>query len=300
VLLRGVTVAAVRATHAPEGIMLAAITVATAAAFLAFGYWLGPRFVSEFQDLASQLSGEIARLKGVSDQSPVARFIVGQFSGQQGMGGAIGAHLSSVASTAVGGVAMAVILIVTALYFAISPRLYLNGIVRVFPIGYRPRAHAVLREIGVTLQRWSLGQLIDMVSVGIITGVGMALLGLPMALALAVLAGLLTFIPYFGAVIAAIPAAMIGLTVSWHMALWVLVIFLVGHIVEGYVISPLVQRRTARLPPALTILSMTVTGTLFGTLGVILGTPIAAALLVIVREVYVADMLGDHEVAQPE
>jgi predicted PurR-regulated permease PerM len=84
------------------------------------------------------------------------------------------------------------------------------------------------------------------------------------------------------------------------MALWVLVIFLVGYIVEGYVISPLVQRRTARLPPALTILSMTVTGTLFGTLGVILGTPIAAALLVIVREVYVADMLGDHEVAQPE
>ena len=73
-------------------------------------------------------------------------------------------------------------------------------------------------------------------------------------------------------------------------------IFTVAHVVEGYIVAPLVQRNTVDLPPALTILSMTVLGTLFGTLGVILGAPVAAAGLVLVREVYVGGVLGDIDV----
>jgi len=298
VLLRGVTGAAVRATHAPESAMLALISIATAAACVAFAYWLGPRFVSEMQQLSSQLGQEITQLQGMSNRSGVIGFAVRQFSGQGGLAGWFSGYVESLATDAAGGVVMAVILVVTALYFAISPRLYVDGVVRLFPIAYRAHARTVLGEVGGTLQRWALGQLADMVSVGLITGVGLLILGLPLAFALAVLAGLLTFIPYFGAVIAAIPAAMVGLTMGWQTALWVLVIFLVAHAVEGYLVSPLVQRRTARLPPALTILSMTIMGTLFGPLGIILGTPIAAALLVIIREVYVGDVLGDHEAAR--
>lgn len=135
-----------------------------------------------------------------------------------------------------------------------------------------------------------------MTVVGFITGIGLTLLGLPLALALAVLAGLLTFIPYFGAIAAAIPAMLIAVAEDWRKAMWVAVIFTVAHVVEGYIVAPLVQRNTADLPPAVTILSMTVLGTLFGTLGVILGAPVAAAGLVLVREVYVGGMLGDTDV----
>ena len=72
----------------------------------------------------------------------------------------------------------------------------------------------------------------------------------------------------------------------------VAVIFLVCHGIEGYVIAPLVQRNTADLPPALTILSMTILGALLGPLGVILGAPVAAVALVMVREMYVGDVLA--------
>ncbi len=102
---------------------------------------------------------------------------------------------------------------------------------------------------------------------------------------------MLTFIPYFGAVLAAIPAIMLALTVGWSTALWALAVYFACHIVEGYVVAPLVQRRLIELPPAMTILSMTVMGTLFGPLGVLVGTPLAAAIMVVVQEAYVADVL---------
>ncbi len=68
------------------------------------------------------------------------------------------------------------------------------------------------------------------------------------------------------------------------------------HLVEGYVVAPLVQRRILDLPPALTLLSMTVLGSLFGLPGIILGTPLAAVVLILVQSLYVGDVLGDHEV----
>jgi predicted PurR-regulated permease PerM len=139
--------------------------------------------------------------------------------------------------------------------------------------------------------------LIDMIVVGVLTGIGLALLGVPLALSLGVVAGLFTFVPYFGTIVSAIPAVLVALTQGWQTALWVLVVFLICHGIEGYIVAPLVQRRTVDLPPALTILSMTILGTIFGPMGVILGTPVAAAALVTVREAYVAEVLGDPEVS---
>jgi predicted PurR-regulated permease PerM len=138
-----------------------------------------------------------------------------------------------------------------------------------------------------------------MMVVALLTGLALFLLNIPLALSLACIAGLFTFVPYFGALAAAVPAVIVALTVSWQSALWVVLVFLVCHGVEGYVVAPFVQRRTVRLPPALTILSMAVLGTMFGPLGVILGTPLAAVLMVIVQEIYVAGILGDSA-AEPE
>lgn len=118
------------------------------------------------------------------------------------------------------------------------------------------------------------------------------MLGLPLYLALALLAGLLTFVPYFGAIAAAIPAVMIGLSISWHTGLWVLGVFLCCHIVDGYLVGPLVQRHIVRLPPVVTLLSMTILGSIFGPLGIVLGSPVAAALLMVIREAYVKDVLN--------
>ena len=191
---------------------------------------------------------------------------------------------------------------VTALYFAISPDLYLKGFVSLFPVPQRQRVREVMDDIANALRLWLLGQLVDMVTVGVLSTVGLLLIGVPVPYALGILAGLLTFVPYFGAVVAAVPAAMVALSVSVSAALWTLGVFTLCHVVEGYIIAPLVQRRLVELPPALTVLSMTISGTLFGALGVVLGTPLAAAGLIAVRELYVHDVLGDRtdgEAANP-
>ena len=89
-------------------------------------------------------------------------------------------------------------------------------------------------------------------------------------------------------------ALAIALGSGWHMVLMTLLVFGVCHLVEGYVVSPMVQDRMVKLPPALLILSMTFMGTVFGPMGIIMASPLAAAALVLVSELYVVDVLGDE------
>jgi predicted PurR-regulated permease PerM len=149
----------------------------------------------------------------------------------------------------------------------------------------------VLDGLGHTLQLWFLGQFADMVVVAVLTGAGLYLLGVPLALTLALIAGLLNFVPYIGALAGAVPALAVAVAQSPQTALYVAILFAVVQTLEGNVVAPLVQKRTVDLPPALTILSQTILGTLFGIMGLILATPLAAAAMVAVRMVYVESML---------
>ncbi|MCQ8240311.1 AI-2E family transporter [Rhizosaccharibacter radicis] len=264
---------------------------------------LGPRLFHQATDLTSQLSQEAATLRDRYQSTFWGQKVMSHLQTGGGSGGGESATEIAQPAMKVLGVtldllATAVLLVITALYFAIAPDLYRRGMLRLVAIRHRPRAAVILCKVGRAMRRWLLGQMVDMLVVAVVTTVGLALLGTPVPLALGVLAGILTFIPYFGAILAAIPAVLVALAVSPVMALWVMLIYVLAHLVEGYLISPLVQKRLVELPPAVTILSMTAGGTLFGPLGIVLGTPMAAAGLVLVREFYVADILGDHEMRQ--
>ena len=179
----------------------------------------------------------------------------------------------------------------TAIFLAASPQLYLEGALRLLPVAWRPHGREVARELGSTLRLWFLGQFIDMVIVGLLLGLGLFLIGSPLALSLALLAGLLNFVPYIGALAGAVPAILVALAQSPTLAAWVALLFLSIQLIEGNVISPWIQKRTISLPPALTILSQTVLGTLFGLIGLIVATPLMAILLVAVRIIYVEAFL---------
>ena len=293
VILRGISQWAARFTHASEGAMLAVVCVVAAALLLGFCYYIGPKLANESQALYKQVHQQIDHLRDAYGDTAWGKAIFQRSSPAAAMQNHVVTYARTVATSTLGSLASAFILLVTALYFAIAPAWYVRGVVMLFPLPWRPRVNHVLLRIGSTLQWWSLGQLIDMIVVGVLTGVGLAILGVPLSLALGVLAGLFTFVPYFGAIAAAVPAMLVGLTISWQTALWVLGIFVICHSIEGYVVSPLVQRRTVHLPPALSILSMTILGTIFGPLGLILGTPVAAASMVAVREAYVGGVLRD-------
>jgi predicted PurR-regulated permease PerM len=291
-VLRGAATWLAERLHASPGLMLSAVALTLVLAGAGLVYWIGPRLIAQGQDLAARLSGQLEILQRHFDNSAIGQHLAAPLS-------SVGQHVFGTATAAVGigltTVTDVVVIVVTTLYLAAHPSLYVRGVLRLFPPRRRDRILDVMHEIAHVLRLWVLGQLIDMVTVGTLSAAGLSLLGVPAPYALAVLTGLLTFIPYLGAIAAGVPAVLVALTVGWTPVLWTLLIYTGCHVVEGYLVAPLVQRRLINLPPALTILGMTITGALFGILGVILGTPLAAAGLVIVRELYVKDTLGDEE-----
>jgi predicted PurR-regulated permease PerM len=126
-----------------------------------------------------------------------------------------------------------------------------------------------------------------------LTGAGLAFIGVPQALGLGFIAGVLEFVPYVGPILSAIPALLLASTQSWEMVAWTLGLFVIVQQVENNVILPLVSGRAVDLPPAVGLFAVVAIGILFGPLGLLLGYPLAIVVDVVVRRLYVREMLGE-------
>jgi predicted PurR-regulated permease PerM len=179
------------------------------------------------------------------------------------------------------------------IFVAFDPQLYRRGIISLVPPNGKQRAHEVLDSLISGLQAWLLGRVISMVAIGVVVGVGLTILGVPLAPALGLLTGLLEFIPVVGPVLSAGPAILIAFTQDMMLAVYVAIFFLIAQQIEGNVLTPIVQQKTVSLPPALTLTAVLVMGFLFGPLGVLVATPLAAVLFILVRMLYIEDVLGE-------
>jgi predicted PurR-regulated permease PerM len=197
-------------------------------------------------------------------------------------------------SSVVGLLADFVIICFLGIYLAFKPQLYINGAIRLAPVSARPRMREVLHQMGYNLQWWLIGIFCSMTIIGAVSGIGLWLMGIPFALVLGLLAGVLSFIPYLGAIISSIPAILIAFTHGPEYALYVAGLYLGVHFLEGYLLNPLIQQYAISLPPALLLFAQIMLGILLGALGIILAAPIAAVLLVLIKMVYVEDLLGDR------
>ncbi len=133
-----------------------------------------------------------------------------------------------------------------------------------------------------------------MTLVGTLTWLGLKLLVVPLALPLSLLVMLLGFIPNLGPILAALPAVLIALSVRPMLALYVVMLYTVVQMLEGYVTTPMIQQRSIQMPPALLITAIVAAGLLSGFLGILLATPMTAVLLVFVQRFYFEDVLGDE------
>jgi predicted PurR-regulated permease PerM len=184
-----------------------------------------------------------------------------------------------------------VLIVFLGLYFAIDPGLYRRGIVLLLAPSLRPKAERVCQEIAETLRGWLGAQLTAMAVVGSLTGIGLWLVGIPLAPLLGVIAALLAFIPTIGPVLSAVPGVLLGLSQGGSGALLALGVYVGVQSLETYLITPFVQKRQVNLPEALTIVAQLGFGLLFGFMGLTLATPIAAVLLMLGRRLYVDDYL---------
>jgi predicted PurR-regulated permease PerM len=255
-------------------------------------WWAGPRLVSEMSQLHDQLLRQMDQLRAWLGTSPWGRGLLSQLPASVGGNADNGNLIPRISGTVAGALWSAVgllgttaLVIAAALYFAAAPGPYVEGPLRLIPQRHRRRTHHVIGTVGHALQAWLAGQLVDMLVVGLVIGGGLALLDVPLPFILGVIAALLNFVPYIGAIGGAMPAVLVALSQGSQQALFVGILFVVVQALEGNVLSPMIQRRAVNLPPAATILSQTALGALFGLPGIILATPVAAAIFAALREV---------------
>ena len=271
---------------------LALVIVGLTVLVAALVWWRGPVALDEVGQLRSSLGEQIGNLRQFVQQSSWGGAVLGRLGSYlAGSEDAIAGAMAGVATSTLGALGSLLVLLFTALYLAASPSLYVDSAMRLLPPRMRERGREVMHALGETLARWFAGQAVDMIVVAGLSWAGLAALGMPLAPTLALIAGLCNFVPFIGALAGAVPAVLVALGQGTYQALWVAGLFLAVQTLEGNLIAPLIQRRAVQLPPALTILSQTVLGTLFGIMGLILATPLTAAGMVVVRMVYVESVL---------
>jgi len=233
--------------------------------------------ITQLPEAGERLSKAVPFAKAVSDSS-------------------IGALISNALSwgtTIFGAAAALVLILVGGIYLAFDPERYKRGFLILFPESRRPLIEATLDDAGAVLRVWLGSQLLAMAVVGVMTTVGLMLVGVPSPLALGVIAAGLEFVPMIGPVLAAIPALLLASTQDWQTVGWTLLVFVIVQQIENNLLMPLLVGRAAGVAPAVGLFAVVAIGVLFGPLGLLLGYPLALVADVAVRKLYIRETLGE-------
>jgi predicted PurR-regulated permease PerM len=196
-------------------------------------------------------------------------------------------------STTAGAVGGLLLWLFLGLFVALEPEPYRGGFLLLLSSSRRAHIADVLDDVGHVLRRWMLAKLVAMAAIGVLTWLGLTVLGVPLALSLALLAAMLSMVPNFGPVLAALPALLLAALESVHTTWLVLLLYLGIQAVESYALTPLLQRKAASLPPGVILIAQVAMGALAGGLGVVLATPLTAAAATLVKRLYVEDVLNE-------
>lgn len=181
------------------------------------------------------------------------------------------------------------------IFFMANPHPYKRGLVRLVPQRKRERAAVIYDATGITLRSWLLGKTLSMLVVAVLTVLGLWILGIPLFITLALFAGIMSFIPNFGPLIAIVPAFLVAYLQSPQQALVVVLLYMGIQALESNIITPVIMKKQIEVPLAMTLFSQLLLGYLVGGWGLIFATPIMAAVMVLIEMIYVEDVLGDKE-----
>jgi predicted PurR-regulated permease PerM len=293
-ILLTITNALRRRSGLPFGVALS-ITVLGLLALIGGAIWFfGATMQGEFATLAQRLPAAWANFQARLGTSPVGAAILERAQGLAPSAQTL-VNAATTALAAVGGALSGLaIVLVGGLYLAAQPRLYTVGLLRLVPQGAQKPAAETLDAIAVSLRNWLKGQALGMLFVGVGTGLGLWLVGVPAAWAIGLVAGLAEFVPYAGVILAGIPAVILAFGQDTATGLWTLGVPVAVQQLQGNLVMPLLQNKMVDLPPAITIFGIIAAGILFGVAGVLLATPLTIVVLVLVRRLYLHE--DQHEV----
>ncbi len=260
-----------------RGWRLLIVCLLTIAFLLGTFYLAGVQIAAQAQQLRSTVEVQALRLSHwLSAQ--------GLMPGAGDLGGIAKQAMSSLGrvtswlGTAAGALTSGFMIVVLGLFIAIEPRGYERGLQWMVPERNRVEFAVTVRRMAQTLRRLLAGRLLGMALEGVLTSIALWIVGVPMALILGILTGLLAFIPNIGAFISGSLMVAVGFSAGAHTGVLALIVYVVVQTFDGYVVIPMVARRTVDLPPALTLGAQILASALFGIMGLALADPMTAMI----------------------
>ena len=195
---------------------------------------------------------------------------------REAMGG-IG-QVTAVVGGLIGAMTTLFLILVLGIYFALEPRLYRRGVGWMLPVDRRDHFEVTAQTMGAALRRLLMGRVIGMAVEGVFTYAMLDAYGVPMAALLGLITALLAFLPNIGAPISGAVMILVGFSGGVEMGLYTIFVYLVVHLIDGYLIVPIIARKTVDLPPALVLAAQLIMGVLFGLIGLALADPLVAMI----------------------
>jgi predicted PurR-regulated permease PerM len=178
------------------------------------------------------------------------------------------------------------------IYLAARPELYRRGFLMLIPERLEARVDSSLDATRNALQDWLLGQLLSMTVTATAIALGLTFIGVPSALALGLICGLMGFVPMIGPLLGALPGVLVALTIGGDVLVQTIILYVIVQQLAGSVIEPMIMHHTVNVPPAVTLFGLFAVGALLGPVGVLLGGPIIVTVHVLTRQLYVKGYLG--------
>ncbi|MDQ6843441.1 MAG: AI-2E family transporter [Bacteroidota bacterium] len=272
--------------HIPERWSLALSIIINIILLIVFFWFVGARLQQQVSSLTDTLPKTIDNAKAYLQKSSVGSKAL-DYLNSSGNSQKTVSIAKKFFSSSFGILSDVYIILLLGMFFTASPFLYKKGIVHLLPPAAKDEGAELLDDIHNVLKNWIKGQLFGFLFIAVLTGLGLWAIGMPLILTLALVAGLLNFIPNFGPIIALIPAGLIGLMQGSTTAILVLCLYTLIQAVQSAVTQPLIQQKMVSIPPALTVFGQVAMGLLGGFWGVLLATPVIAIIMTLVNKLYV-------------
>lgn len=195
----------------------------------------------------------------------------------------LGSNAFQVTTTVFGGIFSILTVFFVSLYLLLYNDIFKENFSKLFHAQNQKKVLTTLSLVNEKLGAWLQGQILLSVSIGVMTWIALMLLGIPFAMPLAILAGILEIVPTLGPTLSAIPAVVVALTISPTMALAVVVTYILIQMLEGQLLVPKIMERAVGLNPVVVILGVTIGANLMGIVGALLSIPFISFIIVIYK-----------------
>jgi len=201
----------------------------------------------------------------------------------------IAGDLVAISSVIFSSIFLVITLFVFTFYLILEWKKFIKLISSPFSGRQEKKIANIITKVETGLGNWVRGQLTLSIVVGVLTFAGLTILGIPFALPLALIAGILEIVPIIGPIISAIPAVLVGLTIAPIMGLAVAALFLIIQQLENHFIVPMVMSKVVGLQPPVVIVALLIGAKLAGVGGAFLAIPVIVVAKIIIQEVLSED-----------